>query len=144
VGVAAAATAALGLLAVAVPGLSLVSGLAVPWLLLAVVTGSMGLILPATTTLAQQAGDRARGTVSALQGGPGQLAGALATPLTGVFCYSSLLPMAVLMTAGFGAAALTLVAVARSVPDRRPVAWLPRDTTARPSNRITSHQVAGR
>jgi DHA1 family bicyclomycin/chloramphenicol resistance-like MFS transporter len=131
IGVTAATGAAFGLLAVAILGPSSAPGITVPWLLLAVVTGSMGLVLPATTTLAQQAGDRARGTASSLQGGLGMLAGALATPLTGVVGYASLLPMAVLMAAGFGAAALTLVAVSRPGRDRRPGPRLPEASTAR-------------
>jgi len=90
----------------------------------------MGLVLPATTTLAQQAGDRARGTASSLQGGLGMLTGALATPLTGIFGYASLLPMAVLMAAGFGTAALTLIAVSRPRRDRRPAPRLPEASTA--------------
>jgi DHA1 family bicyclomycin/chloramphenicol resistance-like MFS transporter len=113
VGVVTAATAAFALAAVAMAGPGAVPGLAVPWVLLAIVTGSMGLILPSTTTLAQQAGDRARGTASSLQGGLAFVAAAAATPLTGVFGYTSLLPMAVLMALGFAVAAVTLIVISR-------------------------------
>jgi DHA1 family bicyclomycin/chloramphenicol resistance-like MFS transporter len=111
IGVATATGGAFALAAVAVAGPKAVPGLTVPWLLLAIVTGSMGLIFPSTTTLAQQAGDRARGTASSLQGGLAFVAGAAATPLTGVFGYTSLLPMAVLMAIGFAVAAVTLIVI---------------------------------
>jgi MFS transporter, DHA1 family, multidrug resistance protein len=68
----------------------------------------MGLVSPSTTTLAQEAGRRSRGTASALQGGLAFFAGALVTPLTGILGYTSLLPMALLMD-GFFIAALTLL-----------------------------------
>ena len=83
------------------------------WGLLAMMTAGMGLVLPATTALAQEAGRRSRGTASALQGGLSFLVGALVTPLTGFVGYDSLLPMAVLMVMFFVAAfTLMLVAVA--------------------------------
>jgi DHA1 family bicyclomycin/chloramphenicol resistance-like MFS transporter len=113
IGVATAAAAAFALAAVAAAGPRAVPGLAVPWVLLAIVTGSMGLIFPSTTTLAQQAGDRARGTASSLQGGLAFVAAAAATPLTGVFGYTSLLPMAMLMAIGFAVAAVTLIVISR-------------------------------
>lgn len=111
-GVATAATALL--LFIALLGPAGPRGLAIPWLLLAVVAGSAGLVFPATTTLAQQAGDRARGTASSLQGGLGMLAGAIASPMTGFFGDASLLPMAALMTIGFGLSSLMLIAITRS------------------------------
>jgi DHA1 family bicyclomycin/chloramphenicol resistance-like MFS transporter len=86
IGVVTAAVGAIALAVVAVAGPGAVPGLAVPWVLLAIVTGAMGLIFPATTTLAQQAGDRARGTASSLQGGLAFVAAeraALASRLTG-------------------------------------------------------------
>ena len=86
---------------------------ALTWLLLAVATGSMGLFFPATSTLAQEAGMRARGTASSLQGGLSMLAGAIASPLTGLFGDDSLLPTGILMTAGFTAGAVLLVVVSR-------------------------------
>ena len=98
VGITFAAACGVGLLAVAVfvPAGRL---LALTWLLLAGVVAAMGLAIPATTTLAQHAGARSAGTASALQGGLVFLAGAAATPLTGLFGNASLLPMAVLMAA---------------------------------------------
>ena len=87
---------------------------AVTWLALAVVVGSMGLVLPASMTLAQQAGDHARGTASSLQGGLTMLAGAIATPLTGLFGDDTMLPLAALMSAGLVAGAVLLMVVSRS------------------------------
>jgi DHA1 family bicyclomycin/chloramphenicol resistance-like MFS transporter len=60
----------------------------------------MGLCIPGTTALAQQAGRRSGGTAAALQGGLTFLVGATVTPLTGIVGYRTLLPMALLM-AGF-------------------------------------------
>jgi DHA1 family bicyclomycin/chloramphenicol resistance-like MFS transporter len=67
----------------------------------------MGLVIPASTTLGQQAGDRARGTASALLGGIAFFVGALVTPLTGVVGYTSMLPMGLLM-AGFFVVSIAL------------------------------------
>jgi DHA1 family bicyclomycin/chloramphenicol resistance-like MFS transporter len=111
-GVAGATTAAFALLAATRLGHQ-APPLAVTWLLLAVVTASMGLVLPASMTLAQEAGKHVQGTASSLQGGLAMLAGALATPMTGLFGDSSLLPMAALMTAGFTAGAVVLVVASR-------------------------------
>lgn len=96
VGITTAAACGIGLLAVAlfVPAGRL---LALTWLLLAGVVAAMGLAIPATTTIAQNAGARTAGTASALQGGLTFLAGAAATPLTGVLGNATLLPMAALM-----------------------------------------------
>ena len=109
-GVLAALAAAVALAAAARHGQASAPPFALTWVLLAVVTGAMGLIFPATMTLAQEAGDRARGTASSLQGGLSMTAGAIATPMTGVFGDTSVLPMAALMTAGFAAGALALLA----------------------------------
>ena len=68
--------------------------------LLACVAGGMGLVLPASTALCQQAGARAAGTASALSGGLAFGCGALVIPVTGLLGSASLLPMAALM-AGF-------------------------------------------
>jgi len=68
--------------------------------LLAGVAGGMGLVLPASTALCQQAGARAAGTASALSGGLAFGFGALVIPLTGLLGSASLLPMAALV-AGF-------------------------------------------
>jgi MFS transporter, DHA1 family, multidrug resistance protein len=94
---------------------------AVPWALLCCVTLGMGLVIPATTALAQEAGARARGTASALQGGLSFLVGALVTPLTGVVGYHSLMPMALLMAGFFAAAGLLNALTLRNPPrPRRP------------------------
>ena len=86
---------------------------AAPWVLLSCVTAGMGLVIPASMTLAQQAGEVFRGTASALQGGLSFLTGALVTPLTGVLGDTSLTPMALLM-AGFMLATLVALSVTRS------------------------------
>lgn len=78
---------------------------ALPWVVLCMVVAGMGLSIPGTTALAQEAGRRSGGTASALQGGLVFLVGALVTPLTGVLGYAALLPMALLM-AGFFALSL--------------------------------------
>ncbi|GAB3598523.1 multidrug effflux MFS transporter [Angustibacter peucedani] len=104
VGVTVATLASAGLLVVALTRPHVGSPLAVPWVLLCLVVAGMGLSIPGTTALAQQAGDRARGTASALQGGLTFLVGAAATPLTGLVGYDTLLPMAELMLGFFVAA----------------------------------------
>ena len=86
------------MLVVAVADRSAALPLAVPWVLLAVVVAGMGWCIPGTTSLAQEAGRRAGGTASALTGGLTFLVGAAVTPLTGVLGYTTLLPMALLMT----------------------------------------------
>ncbi|MEP7178109.1 MAG: multidrug effflux MFS transporter [Pseudonocardiales bacterium] len=68
--------------------------------LLGVSVAGMGLCIPATTALAQEAGRRAGGTASALQGGLTFGAGAAATPLTGLTGASTVTGMASIM-AGF-------------------------------------------
>jgi DHA1 family bicyclomycin/chloramphenicol resistance-like MFS transporter len=93
--------------------------LALPWALLCCVTFGMGLVIPATTALSQQAGDRSRGTASALLGGFSFFIGALVTPLTGIVGYTSMLPMALLM-AGFFVCSLTLAIVVRVRPVAEP------------------------
>jgi DHA1 family bicyclomycin/chloramphenicol resistance-like MFS transporter len=82
----------------------------VPWVLLCVVVAGMGLCIPGTMSLAQHAGRRAGGTASALTGGLTFVVGAAVTPLTGVFGYDSLLPLALLMTGFFAAATAWLLA----------------------------------
>lgn len=83
---------------------------AVPWVLLCVVVAGMGLCIPGTTALAQEAGRRAGGTASALQGGLTFLVGALVTPLTGLVGYDTLLPMAALMAVFLVAGTVVLFA----------------------------------
>jgi len=76
--------------------------LAIVWVLLAVVTTGMGFILPASTALSQIAGERAKGTASALSGGLSFALGALITPVTGFFGGTSLLIMTVVMAVFLG------------------------------------------
>ncbi|WP_170323676.1 multidrug effflux MFS transporter [Cryptosporangium phraense] len=83
--------------------------LALPWVCLSGVTFAMGLMIPAAMTLAQTAGDRARGTASALQGGGMFLVGSLSTPLVGILGYTSVVPMAAAMAVLMAAAALAAV-----------------------------------
>jgi len=111
--------AALGLVVTGLIERQALPPLALPWALLCCVTFGMGLVIPATTALSQQAGDRARGTASALQGGFSFFIGALVTPLTGIVGYTSMLPMALLM-AGFFVASLTLALVVRVRPVAEP------------------------
>lgn len=108
VGLVAAVTATVGLLVVVLVVQQQPGTLLVPWVLLSCVTFAMGLMNPAAMTLAQAAGDRARGTAAALQGGSMFLVGAAATPLVGIFGYTTLVPlaagMAVLMSSAGGVA----------------------------------------
>ncbi|WP_176739146.1 multidrug effflux MFS transporter [Micromonospora matsumotoense] len=112
-GVGASTVATLALLVVALVDRQTAPPLAVPWALLAVVVTGMGLTLPATTALAQEAGRHSAGTAAALQGGLGFLAGALVTPLTGLLGYASLLPLAAAMAVFFVAASGVLLVLAR-------------------------------
>ncbi|WFE97150.1 multidrug effflux MFS transporter [Micromonospora sp. WMMD987] len=121
VGVAASTVATLALLVVALVDSRAALPLAVPWALLAVVVTGMGLTLPATTALAQEAGRRSAGTAAALQGGLGFLAGALVTPLTGLLGYATLLPMASVMAVFFVAASGALILLARRGVPSQPV-----------------------
>jgi MFS transporter, DHA1 family, multidrug resistance protein len=91
--------------------------LALVWVALTCVVGGMGLVIPATTALAQEAGRRALGTASALSGGLPFLVGAAVTPLTGLVGYHSLVPMALLMGAFFVGAVVTVLLPARRAPD---------------------------
>jgi DHA1 family bicyclomycin/chloramphenicol resistance-like MFS transporter len=110
IGLSLACTGAVGLLVVALAGPGTIHSIVPAWVLLSCVTAGMGLIIPATTTLSQAAGIRSRGTAAALQGGGSMLVGALATPLTGLFRYDTLIPMAALMSAGMIASATMLIA----------------------------------
>lgn len=100
VGLVGSTAAAGGLLVLAVADRDASVPFVVPWALLCALVAGMGLCIPGTTALAQEAGRRAGGTASALQGGLTFLVGALVTPLTGLVGYDTLLPMAALM-AGF-------------------------------------------
>ncbi|XVX19910.1 multidrug effflux MFS transporter [Actinomycetota bacterium] len=96
-GVSVSTAAALGLLAVALVDRDGSLPIAAPWAMLCLVVGGGGLTIPSTTALAQGAGRRMAGTAASLQGGLSMFIGALCTPLTGLFGYDSLLPMAAIM-----------------------------------------------
>ncbi|MBB4751487.1 multidrug effflux MFS transporter [Actinoplanes lobatus] len=121
VGITVSTLGAAGLPAVALAGPESVP-LAVPWALLCAVVAGMGFSIPASTALAQEAGRRAAGTASALQGGLTFLTAALVTPLTGVFGHDTLTPMAIAMS-GFFAAAFALMCVLTKT--RRPASAIP-------------------
>jgi MFS transporter, DHA1 family, multidrug resistance protein len=87
--------------------------LAPTWALLALVATGMGLCIPATTALAQDAGRGVGGTASALQGGLTFGVGAAATPLTGLFGAETVTGMATLMATCFLGATVALVAFPR-------------------------------
>jgi MFS transporter, DHA1 family, multidrug resistance protein len=87
--------------------------LAVVWAALTVVVGGMGFVIPSTTALAQEAGRRALGTASALQGGLAMLVGAAVTPMTGLVGYDSMLPMGLLMAGFFLVAVVTVLLLGR-------------------------------
>ncbi len=67
------------------------------WSLLSAIALGVGLIVPASTVLAQFSGRRAGGTAAALQGGGTFLLGPLANPLAGIVGAATLLPLAGLM-----------------------------------------------
>jgi DHA1 family bicyclomycin/chloramphenicol resistance-like MFS transporter len=112
-------SAALLVVAVVAPDDSRVP-LAVPWALLCVVVAGMGLTMPATTALAQEAGRHSAGSAAALQGGSTFLTGALVTPLTSIAGYRTLLPMALMMAVFFIAAFVTMVGTGRGGPEDGP------------------------
>ncbi|MEV0898901.1 multidrug effflux MFS transporter [Actinoplanes sp. NPDC049802] len=113
VGITVSTLGAAGLPVVAVLGPE-TAPLAVPWVLLCAVVAGMGFSIPATTALAQEAGRRAAGTASALQGGITFLTAALVTPLTGVFGHDTLMPMAVAMSGFFAAAFVLMLVMSRT------------------------------
>ncbi len=111
-GLLAATMASIGLVGCGLLERTALPPLALPWALLCVVVAGMGFVIPATTALAQEAGNRARGTASALQGGLSMFVGALVTPLTGIVGYRSLLPMTLLM-AGFFLSSVAVLTISR-------------------------------
>jgi DHA1 family bicyclomycin/chloramphenicol resistance-like MFS transporter len=130
VGVIVSTAAALGLLAVALADPAARLPVALPWAALALVVAGMGLVLPATTALAQEAGRRSAGAAAALQGGLSFLVGALVTPLTGVLGYRTLLPMALSMAVFFLLATALLRFTGTS---QRPGLGSPQQTSDAPS-----------
>jgi DHA1 family bicyclomycin/chloramphenicol resistance-like MFS transporter len=117
IGLTTATAAGLGLTVAGLIARQSLPPIGLPWALLCCVTFAMGLVIPSSTALGQQAGDRARGTAAALMGGTSFFVGALVTPLTGIVGYTSMLPMALLM-AGFFTLALA-IAVTGSAQIRR-------------------------
>ena len=67
------------------------------WICLFGLTCSIGFVNPSGLILSQRAGRVHAGTAAALHGGLQFTSGALASPITGVFGHSTLLPMAVAM-----------------------------------------------
>jgi DHA1 family bicyclomycin/chloramphenicol resistance-like MFS transporter len=120
-GLAIALGGASGLLVTATIGTATLPYLTIPWLLFSMVTGGMGLAIPASQVLAQDAGRRYGGTATALFGGLLFLAGAAVTPLTGLVGYRTLTPMAILMCAFFGFA--TLIVLSPRLTGRARRAW---------------------
>ena len=114
IGLALAAAGAGALLVTALLGTETLSSLAAPWVSFSLVTAGMGLSIPASNVLAQEAGRRSGGTASALFGGLLFLAGSAVTPLTGLLGYDSLTPMALLMCAFFACAWTALGGAARA------------------------------
>ncbi len=106
-GITASATAVLALASYAVLVRGAVS-LGPTWVLLGLAVAGMGLSIPATTALAQEAGRATGGTASALQGSLTFGVGAAATPLTGLLGLETVRGMASIMAVFFAAA---LVAV---------------------------------
>lgn len=119
IGISVSAAGAVGLPVVALLGPSV--PLAVPWALLCAVVGGMGFAIPAATALAQEAGRRSAGTASALQGGLTFVTAAAVTPLTGVFGYDTLLPMALAMSVFYTAAFVLMCVITVRSPERRMV-----------------------
>jgi len=105
----AAATALAGYALAAAPDVALPP----TWVLLAVTVAGMGLCIPATTALAQEAGRRAGGTASALQGGLTFGVGAAATPLTGLTGAQSVAGMTCIMSGLFLCALTALLVSSR-------------------------------
>ncbi|GAA2278456.1 multidrug effflux MFS transporter [Nonomuraea roseoviolacea subsp. roseoviolacea] len=83
---------------------------ATTWACLLVTVAGLGTALPATTTTVQSLGHDAPGAVSGLLGGSQFVLGAAASPLSGLLGDGAL-PMAAVMLAAFGLAALSLVLV---------------------------------
>ncbi|MCE1180097.1 MAG: multidrug effflux MFS transporter [Micrococcales bacterium] len=113
VGVGVSTAAAVGLLVVALLDRDGSLPIAVPWAMLCLIVGGGGLTIPSTTALAQEAGRRMAGTAASLQGGLSMLIGAICTPLTGLFGYDSLLPMAAMMAAFYGLSCALMRRLAR-------------------------------
>jgi DHA1 family bicyclomycin/chloramphenicol resistance-like MFS transporter len=112
-GLALATTASGGLLIVAIAGTSRIATIAAPWVLLSCVTGGMGLMIPSSISLFQEAGRRYPGTASALGGGLVFLSGAVVMPISGLLGDDTLVPMAALMAGFYLLSALVLAAWSR-------------------------------
>jgi Bcr/CflA subfamily drug resistance transporter len=87
------------------------SHLAVTWLCLLGTLAGLGLVFPATITIAQSLGRATPGAASALLGAGQFTLGAVLSPLSGVFSSASPVPMALLMLGGMLCAGVAHVAV---------------------------------
>ena len=76
-------------------------------------TAGLGVFLPASSAMTQNAGRRLSGTASALGGGLPFMSGACATPLTGAFGSQTVLMMTTCMAVPFALAAITAVNLRR-------------------------------
>jgi DHA1 family bicyclomycin/chloramphenicol resistance-like MFS transporter len=86
-------------------------GLAVTWVCLLGTLAGLGLIFPATTTIAQSLGAATPGAASALLGAGQFTLGAVLSPLSGLFSSSSPVPMGLFMLGGMLCAGVAYVAV---------------------------------
>lgn len=110
IGLSLALSSAAGLLTIGVTGQDT---LITTWMLLCAITAGMGLVLPASIALGQRAGSAYPGAASALQGAAQFLSGSLAIPLVGALGYTTIVPMAGLITGFFVLAAISLLTIAR-------------------------------
>ncbi|GAA3115928.1 multidrug effflux MFS transporter [Streptosporangium carneum] len=88
-------------------------GFVVTWVCLLLTVTGLGIILPATMTIAQSLGHDAPGAASGLLGGVQFVLGAAASPLAGLFGTASPTPMVGIMLVSFALAALALGLLAR-------------------------------
>ncbi|MEV8634015.1 multidrug effflux MFS transporter [Streptosporangium sp. NPDC051023] len=88
-------------------------GFATTWICLLLTVTGLGIVLPATMTVAQFLGHDAPGATSGLLGGVQFVLGAAASPLAGLFGTSSPMPMAAIMLVSFALSILALVVLAR-------------------------------
>ncbi len=83
------------------------------WITLFLTMAGIGVTFPATMSLGQTLGRTAPGATSALMGGLQFLAGAVVSPVVGLFGTASSLPMALIMLTSVLLAALALLTLAR-------------------------------
>ncbi|HEX2904468.1 MAG TPA: multidrug effflux MFS transporter [Jatrophihabitans sp.] len=137
-GIAISATAIFLLLAAALLSPGFQPPAALVWILLAGMVGPMGFSIAGTTVIALEAGRRAPGAASSLAGGLPFLAGAAATPLTGLLGQQTVLTLAGCSSALFALAILTYWRYRRVRPAPAAVGVVspdPADPAARPPQR---------